>query len=127
MGVTRWLLHKFKDINSDRMKKHIEVIHQNSGKSKAYIVFDMFVNLMPVSKYKAKELYKQVSAIESAEDTFDDAAVGDSLTIAVLRKNANVFESYDDLDLMKVSTEYIDFYKLNSCVKSSYIIFILYK
>ena len=46
MGVTRWLLHKFKDINSDRMKKHIEVIHQNSGRSKAYIVFDMFVNFL---------------------------------------------------------------------------------
>ena len=76
--------------------------------------FDMFVNLMPVSKYKAKELYKQVSAIESAEDTFDDAAVGDSLTIAVLRKNANVYNNYQELEFMKMDPRYIEFYKLNS-------------
>ena len=51
MGVTRWLLHKFKDINSDRMKKHIEVIHQNSGKSKAYIKFDIIRNFLGNIKY----------------------------------------------------------------------------
>ena len=55
--------------------------------------FDEFVNLMPVSKYKAKELYKNVSSIQSIEDTFEDAAVGDSLTVAVLKNeggNTNV-------------------------------------
>ena len=82
--------------------------------------FDMFVNLMPVSKYKAKELYKQVSAIESVEDTFDDAAVGASLTIAVLRKNANVYNNYQELEFMKMDPRYTEFYKLNSKVTHKY-------
>lgn len=36
-GVTKWLLHKFTDINRDRMKTHIEIMHKNTGKSKPYI------------------------------------------------------------------------------------------
>lgn len=71
MGVTRWLLHKFKDINSDRMKKHIEVIHQNSGKSKAYIVFDMFVNFLTRgSGYTDYFRGNYIQATKTEKDTF---------------------------------------------------------
>lgn len=38
-GVTKWLLHKFTDINRGRMNEHIAVMQKNTGKSKAYIYF----------------------------------------------------------------------------------------
>ena len=41
VSVRKWLLHKFTDINKDRMKRHIEIISKNSGKSKMYIRFDI--------------------------------------------------------------------------------------
>lgn len=36
-GVTKWLLHKFTDINRGRMNEHIEIMQKNTGKSKPYI------------------------------------------------------------------------------------------
>lgn len=42
MSAGRWLLNKFKDINHDRLNKHIEVIHKNTGKSKFRIKMSMF-------------------------------------------------------------------------------------
>ena len=41
VSVRKWLLHKFTDINKDRMKKHIDIISRNSGKSKLYIRLDI--------------------------------------------------------------------------------------
>lgn len=41
VSVTKWLMNKFKDINKDRMNKHIEIIKKNSGKSKFYILCSM--------------------------------------------------------------------------------------
>ena len=46
MGVTRWLLRKFKDINKERMNKTIDVIAKESGKSRTYIKFDMIRNFI---------------------------------------------------------------------------------
>ena len=33
MSAGRWLLNKFKDINHDRMKKHIDIIHEKIKES----------------------------------------------------------------------------------------------
>lgn len=41
MSVRGWMLRKFKTINRDRMKRHVEVIHKNTGKSKPYIYLSM--------------------------------------------------------------------------------------
>ena len=46
MSVRGWMLRKFKTINRDRMKKHVELIHQNSGKSKPYIYLSMIGALL---------------------------------------------------------------------------------
>lgn len=46
MSVGKWLLNKFKDINHDRMDKHIEIISKNSGKSKFYIKCSMMWNFL---------------------------------------------------------------------------------
>lgn len=41
VSVRKWLMHKFTDINKERMKRHIEIIHEKSGRSKAYIRMDI--------------------------------------------------------------------------------------
>ncbi len=46
MSVGKWLLNKFKDINHDRMNKHVEIISKNSGKSKFYIKCSMIWNFL---------------------------------------------------------------------------------
>ena len=46
VSVRKWLLHKFTDINRDRLKKHIDIIHKNTGKSKLYIRADMIWNFL---------------------------------------------------------------------------------
>ncbi len=46
MSAGRWLLNKFKDINHDRMKKHIDIIHENTGKSRFYIRMSMMWNFL---------------------------------------------------------------------------------
>ena len=39
------------------------------------VEFGKYINLMPASKYKGKELYKYVENIEKVDDNFDDAYV----------------------------------------------------
>ncbi len=46
MKTRRWLLNKFKSINNERLKKHIAVIHQNTGKPRIYIFCDMVLNFL---------------------------------------------------------------------------------
>ena len=46
MSVTKWLMNKFKDINKDRMNRHIEIIQQQSGKSKFYIKCSLMWNFL---------------------------------------------------------------------------------
>lgn len=46
MSATKWLMNKFRDINRERMNKHIEIIHRNTGKSKLYIYMDMLRNFL---------------------------------------------------------------------------------
>ena len=46
MSATKWLMNKFKDINRERLDKHIETIHKNTGKSKLYIRMDMMWNFL---------------------------------------------------------------------------------
>ena len=41
VSVRKWLLHKFTDINKDRMKRHIDIISKKSGKSKMRIRLDI--------------------------------------------------------------------------------------
>ena len=42
MSVTNWLLRKVRGLNQERMKKHIDIIQKNSGKSKFYIYLSIF-------------------------------------------------------------------------------------
>ena len=46
VSVRKWLMHKFKDINKDRLNKHLDIISEKSGKSKLYIRFDMARNFI---------------------------------------------------------------------------------
>lgn len=71
MGVNRWLLHKFSDINTERMKKHLDIIQKNSGKSKAYILWDMFLNFLTRgSGYTDYFRGNYIEATSAEKDTF---------------------------------------------------------
>ena len=78
------------------------------------VEFGKYINLMPASKYKGKELYKYVESIEKVEDNFDDACVGESLTITIMSKTADTFSSFDELEMCKFDERFRKFYENNS-------------
>lgn len=46
MTANQWMLNKFKDINFDRFNRHVDIIHQKSGKSKLHIKLSMIWNML---------------------------------------------------------------------------------
>lgn len=46
MSAGRWLMNKFKDINHERLNKHIDIIQKNTGKSRFAIKWDMMWNFL---------------------------------------------------------------------------------
>ena len=46
MAVTKWLLRKIKGMDKERLNKHLDIIQKNTGKSRAYIKFDIFMNFL---------------------------------------------------------------------------------
>ena len=89
------------------MEKHIDIILSNppykmGNEITRAIVdnvdFDFFINLMPCSCYRGRNLFKDVKYIENAIDGFADADVGDSLTIAILEKDAARHSNFDELE-----------------------------
>lgn len=78
------------------------------------IDFDAYVNLMPCSDYKKGSLYKNVTEVESVEDTFDDATVGSSLTVALISKEVNNDITYDEFENLKRDPRFREFYALNA-------------
>lgn len=79
--------------------------------------FRTYVNLMPASVYRKNELYKNVLDIETVEDAFEDAIVGESLTLARLGKTKTRFADYEDFSNQFRDSEFKDFYILNSKVR----------
>ena len=61
------------------------------------VEFGKYINLMPASKYKGKELYRYVESIDKVDDNFDDAEIGESLTVATMSKIADTFKSFGEL------------------------------
>ena len=125
MSVGKWLLNKFKDINHERMDKHIEIISKNSGKGKFYIKCSMiwnfitqgtgytdyfrgdFINLTKEEKKTfatAKRFYK---LIEYMNDEQYSIVLGDKLLFN------EIFKEYlkpDFINLRKSSVEdFIEF------------------
>lgn len=109
------------------MGKHIDIILSNppykmGNEITRAIVdnvdFDVFINLMPCRCYKAKNLFKDVNYIEPTAEGFDDAVVGDSLTIAILEKDAARYSNFDELENDKRDSQFQEYYMLNmSCPK----------
>lgn len=113
------------------MEKHIDIILSNppykmGNEITRAIVdnvdFDVFVNLMPCRCYKdktkKKSLFKDVKYIEPAAEGFDDAVVGDSLTIAILEKDAARYSNFNELENDKRDSQFQEYYMLNmSCPK----------
>ena len=109
------------------MEKHIDIILSNppykmGNEITRAIVdnvdFDVFINLMPCRCYKAKNLFKDVNYIEPAVEGFDDAVVGDSLTIAILEKDVARYSNFEELENDKRDSQFQEYYMLNmSCPK----------
>lgn len=77
------------------------------------VEFGKYINLMPASKYKGKELYRYVESIDKVEDNFEDACIGDSLTVATMSKIADTFSSFDELEMCKSDERFRKFYEKN--------------
>ena len=82
------------------------------------VEFGKYINLMPASKYKGKELYRYVESIDKVDDNFDDAYVGESLTVATMSKIADTFSSFEELEMCKFDERFKKFYELNLSRKS---------
>ena len=77
------------------------------------VEFGKYINLMPASKYKGGELYKYVEDIKIVEDNFEDACIGDSLTVAIMSKIADTFNSFEELEICKFEERFRKFYEKN--------------
>ena len=77
------------------------------------VEFGKYINLMPASKYKGRELYRYVESIEKVEDHFEGAEVGESLTITTMSKSADIFSSFEELEMRKFDERFKKFYEYN--------------
>ena len=78
------------------------------------VEFGKYINLMPASKYKGKELYRYVESIEKVENRFDDVKDRlDSLTVATMSKTADTFNSFEELEMCKFDERFRKFYEKN--------------
>ena len=72
------------------------------------------VVLMPLSKYKKKELYRHVESLELADPKlFKDAVITENLCICTLKKDIADKYSWMGLVLKSVDQRYIEYYKWN--------------
>lgn len=85
------------------------------------VQFESYINLMPLSCYKAKELYKTVKSLEVVNPkAFEDAAITDNLCICELIKDEIENQTYEDLAMLTYAPEYREFYKLNAKCRVPY-------
>lgn len=79
------------------------------------VAFDSYINLMPASTYRKKELFKNVISVESVGDCFEDALVGASLILCVLKndKETSVFNSFNQFEVEKMNPRFRDYYLKN--------------
>lgn len=77
------------------------------------VAFDSYINLMPASKYKKKNLFEKVVSVNSAQDCFEDALIGASLILCVLKNQVSTFTSYEDFSNELRDPRFVPFYKLN--------------
>lgn len=83
------------------------------------VEFGKYINLMPASKYKGRELYRYVESIEKVENRFNDVKDRlDSLTVATMSKTADTFNSFEELEMCKFDERFKKFYELNLSRKS---------
>lgn len=82
--------------------------------------FDSYINLMPASTYRKKELFKNVASVESVGDCFEDALVGASLILCVLKNDKGPFQTYETFSNQLRNEYFRPFYELNARYKNRY-------
>lgn len=78
------------------------------------VAFDSYINLMPASTYRKKELFKNVISVESVGDCFEDALVGASLILCVLKNDKGPFQTYENFSNQLRNECFRPFYELNA-------------
>lgn len=79
------------------------------------------ISLNPKKLLKNKELYKHVSSIEAVDaSSFEDANIGDGLTISVLEKDLDNGKSWEEINALGMKKEYHEFALLNIKGKSMF-------
>ena len=86
------------------------------------VEFGKYINLMPASKYKGKELYRYVESIKKVENHFDDAKIGESLIVAEMSKTADKFKSFEELEMCKFDERFRKFYEKNNSIKAHFVV-----
>lgn len=84
------------------------------------VAFDSYINLMPASTYRKKELFKNVISVESVGDCFEDALVGASLILCVLKNDKGPFQTYENFSNQLRNECFRPFYELNARYKNRY-------
>lgn len=84
------------------------------------VAFDSYINLMPASTYRKKELFKNVISVESVGDCFEDALVGASLILCVLKNDKGPFQTYENFSNQLRDPRFVDFYVLNATYPCRY-------
>lgn len=84
------------------------------------VAFDSYINLMPASTYRKKELFKNVISVESVGDCFEDALVGASLILCVLKNDKGPFQTYETFSNQLRDPRFVDFYVLNATYPCRY-------
>lgn len=112
------------------MKKHYDIVIANPPYSCGNQVvraildgvdFDEFINLMPASKYKGGDLYKNVKKVMSVDPSgFQDATIGDSLIVAVIGKDEGNYTTYDEFCNEFRDERFVEFYKANAKTVAKY-------
>ena len=88
-----------------------KIVSQFVDKPKESIV------LMPISKYKYKDLYKHILNLQLVDPkAFKDASITDNLCVCKLI-DKEIDQTFDEIELQTFDQEYRDFYELNMRLK----------
>ena len=128
VSVHKWLLNKFRDINHSRMDKHIDIIAKNSGKSKAYIKFDIirnyFINLRTGSKEDFKKFLDGRETVFAKDPTGEGGHGISKITVADVKDSNKLYDELKANGQLLVEEAIVqsdDLNEINPCTNDLYL------
>ena len=125
-SVTRWLLHKFTDIDKERLSKHLDVLSKESGRSKPYILADMAVNFLRHGTGYTDYFRADFIHLTEAEKKTWCTAKKFYNVIHYLNDPAYIHVLHDKLEFNEVFRDYVrrDFINLNKATNQDFAAFL---